>query len=164
MAYQCLDCGNLFEEGEEVRWTESHGNNYLPCEEFYGCPVCRGAYTDAPTCKECGEDFKAEDLYAGFCEDCLHEAITYESFLEYAEDSDLLVPFMFDAWFEAPTPAVITERLRESMRDIYRQKTVLDQLAKSYKFMALIEKYIMEDDKSDGRIHFGEWLAERRKK
>ena len=45
MAYRCLECGHIFDEGEQEVWYEHH-----PCgmgtasEEFSGCPLCKGDY------------------------------------------------------------------------------------------------------------------------
>lgn len=63
MMFRCLECGNLFEEGEEKRWVEPYG------EEMKGCPLCFGAYEEAEACELCGE--YAEELFGGVCQDCI---------------------------------------------------------------------------------------------
>ena len=46
MAYKCLSCGHVFEEGEQACWTESRGEYWgSPCyETMSGCPVCKEEY------------------------------------------------------------------------------------------------------------------------
>ena len=59
--YRCKECGNLFEEGEQKRWVEPHG------EELSGCPVCSGVYECARPCKICGT-YSSENIE--YCNDC----------------------------------------------------------------------------------------------
>lgn len=72
MAYCCLDCGHIFEEGEQARWEEHHpyGMGYA-AEEFSGCPLCKGAYEEAKRCKICGGEFLEDELNNGVCESCI---------------------------------------------------------------------------------------------
>ena len=66
--YRCLECGHLFEEGEQAEWTEMHGFNYGNGERFSGCPICKGDYEEIKPCKICGGyDNETND---GFCEEC----------------------------------------------------------------------------------------------
>jgi hypothetical protein len=51
--YLCRHCGNVFEE--PGRYTETHGLDYPPYEEYYGCPICGGAYIKTMECCDCGE-------------------------------------------------------------------------------------------------------------
>jgi hypothetical protein len=59
MMFKCYECGHLFEDGEQARWTEPHG------ERCSGCPICAGGYTVVYPCKICG-GYTEED----YCEDC----------------------------------------------------------------------------------------------
>ena len=45
--YKCTECGNLFEEGEQAAWEETHGLDSPPYEKFSGCPVCKGGYEES---------------------------------------------------------------------------------------------------------------------
>lgn len=62
--YRCKECGNLFEDGEEQRWIESHG------ETLSGCPICYGVYESARPCKMCGGYSDNDEEY---CEMCKNE-------------------------------------------------------------------------------------------
>ena len=67
MAYKCLECGNIFECGEEMHWVEPHG------EKKKGCPLCKGAYEETAKCKVCGGEHLDEELFGGVCEECIDE-------------------------------------------------------------------------------------------
>lgn len=70
--YVCIECGTVFEECE--RYTETHGLDTPPYEEWNGCPECGGAYTEAQICDCCGEYITGDyiKLISGerFCSDC----------------------------------------------------------------------------------------------
>lgn len=75
MAYKCLECGNIFEEGECASWCEHHpyGMGYAE-EEFSGCPICRGDYEKTKQCKICGGEFLEDELNGGcVCNECIEE-------------------------------------------------------------------------------------------
>lgn len=66
--YKCLNCGHIFEDGEQKFWTEPHG------EELTGCPICSGNYEQTQKCKICGGEFLEEDLNGGcVCDECIDE-------------------------------------------------------------------------------------------
>lgn len=71
MAYKCLDCGNIFEEGEQGHWEETHG------ERMSGCPVCRGPYEEAVRCDICGGEYLEDELHGWHnkycCDGCIDE-------------------------------------------------------------------------------------------
>ena len=67
MAYKCLECGHIFEDGEESVWYEDHG------EMMRGCPVCDGAYEEAVECEICGAAHLSEELNGGVCDECIDE-------------------------------------------------------------------------------------------
>lgn len=73
MTYKCLDCGNIFEEGEQARWNESRGEFWgVPCsEEMSGCPLCHGDYEETVPCAICGSEHLDDELSGGVCNDCI---------------------------------------------------------------------------------------------
>ena len=83
--YRCCECGNLFEEGEQAVWEETHGLDSPPYEKFSGCPVCKGDYEEVHQCKGCGDWHTENELYDGWCEKCLRDTINYDTFFEYCE-------------------------------------------------------------------------------
>ena len=75
MAFKCLDCGHIFEEGEQAVWEEHHpyGMGYA-AEEFSGCPICNGEYEETKQCKICGGEFLEDELNGGcVCDECVEE-------------------------------------------------------------------------------------------
>lgn len=75
MAYKCLDCGNIFESGEEKSWRESRGEYFgFPCcEEMSGCPVCGGSYKKTTQCEICGSEHFKDELSGGVCDECIDD-------------------------------------------------------------------------------------------
>ena len=74
MAYKCLECGHIFEEGEQVRWEERHGLDSPPYEKHCGCPVCKGSFEETKQCKICGGEFLKDELNGGcVCDECIND-------------------------------------------------------------------------------------------
>lgn len=73
MSFKCLECGHIFEEGEQAVWSEGRGEFWgTPCsEEMSGCPLCRGDYEKTEQCKICGSACLADELEGGVCDDCV---------------------------------------------------------------------------------------------
>lgn len=75
MAFKCLDCGHIFEEGEQARWEEHHpyGMGYA-AESFSGCPICNGDFEETKQCEICGGEFLEDELNGGcVCNECIEE-------------------------------------------------------------------------------------------
>lgn len=75
MAFKCLECGHIFEDGEWARWEEHHpyGMGYA-AEEFSGCPICKGDFEEAKQCKICGGEFLEDELNGCcVCNECIEE-------------------------------------------------------------------------------------------
>jgi hypothetical protein len=72
MAFKCLECGHIFEEGEQARWEEHHpyGMGYAT-ESFSGCPVCKGDYEETERCAICRKECLPDELDGGVCEECI---------------------------------------------------------------------------------------------
>ena len=73
--YKCLDCGHIFEEGEQQTWRENRGEfcGSSCSEEMEGCPLCCGEYEKTVHCISCGGNFLEEELRNGVCESCIEE-------------------------------------------------------------------------------------------
>lgn len=70
--YRCIECGAIFEEGEEATWEEDRGEYWgVRCtERMSGCPYCKGGYEEVFECKECGEYFFEDEITDELCEGC----------------------------------------------------------------------------------------------
>ena len=75
MAYKCLKCGNIFEEGEQIYWDEDRGELWgSSCSEtMSGCPCCGGSYEETKACEICGSEHLENELLNGVCEECIDE-------------------------------------------------------------------------------------------
>lgn len=71
--YKCVECGHIFEKGEEKHWTESRGEYWgQPVhEEMTGCPRCGGDYEKTEPCAVCGSETSWDALSGGVCIGCL---------------------------------------------------------------------------------------------
>ena len=75
MAYRCLECGHIFDEGEQAVWEEHHpyGMGYA-AESFSGCPICNGSFEKTKKCKICEGEFLEEELNGYVvCNDCIDD-------------------------------------------------------------------------------------------
>jgi hypothetical protein len=69
--FVCIDCGLLFEDPKH--YTETHGLDTPPYEEWNGCPLCAGAYTTAYRCDGCDQWITEKYVKIGadrYCEEC----------------------------------------------------------------------------------------------
>ena len=75
MIFKCVDCGHIFEEGEERRWEEERGEcgGILAYESMSGCPICEGNYEEAVRCEICGCLQFENEIFGGVCERCIDE-------------------------------------------------------------------------------------------
>jgi hypothetical protein len=73
MSYICLDCGHIFDEGEQISFQEAMGERFG--EKVYrkisGCPICGGEYEETKPCAICGSEQLEEDLNGGICDECI---------------------------------------------------------------------------------------------
>lgn len=74
--YRCNECGNIFEEGEQVKISAVYQSS--------GCPVCEGSYYEFEPCEICGscEIEEGEKL----CKGCKEKII--KKFKAYLDDFD----------------------------------------------------------------------------
>ena len=166
MMYRCCECGNLFEEGEQATWEETHGLDSPPYEKWSGCPVCKGGCEEVYQCKECVDWHTEEELYGGWCEKCLRETINYDTFFEYCEankDENYLDMFVMCYLLTCDEfPEYPSWEFHQLMIQAYQDRT---EKAKEneilYGFIADCERFIMEDDGHIGRENYAEWLNER---
>lgn len=71
--YKCLDCGHIFEKGEESVWIESRGEcfGFQSYEKMQGCPLCGGDFQETKPCKICGSEHLEDELNENICDDCI---------------------------------------------------------------------------------------------
>lgn len=73
MAYKCLECGHIFDDGEQAVWEERHGLDTPPYEQRSGCPLCEGSYEETVRCDICGSEHLADELNGGVCDECIDQ-------------------------------------------------------------------------------------------
>ena len=168
MMYRCLNCGNLFEDGEQATWYENQGECHgsIAMGRFDGCPVCRGDYEEAYQCKKCGDWHTEGELYDGWCEKCLRETINYDTFFEYCEanrDEQYLDIFMMSDFLCMDCPDNVSPEFHLLMVETYKRKVADAKLLRGkFDFLSHCIRFIMDDDGSIGREHYAEWLNNRK--
>mgnify|MGYP003293761269 CR=1 FL=1 len=165
MMYKCESCGHLFEEGEQARWTEEHG------EKWDGCPLCRGGYEEVHQCKECGEWHTEDELYEGWCEKCLRATINYDTFFEYCEankDENYLDIFVMSEFLDMDMPNHSSYDFHTLMIQVYKGRVehtlnyyAIYRRKSPDEFLDACIRFIMDDDGSIGRENYADWLNKR---
>lgn len=165
MALKCLECGCVFEDGEQAVWEERHGLDNPPYEKFSGCPICCGDYVETKPCANCENEYTEDELYEGWCEECLREQITYESFLGYCEankDEHYLDAFVMSELLGGmDCPRWISYDFHQLMVDTYMRRVEKAKLYPLEDFLESCIRFVMEDDGSVGRDNFANWLNRR---
>ena len=150
--YKCLECGHIFEDGEEWRWVEPHG------ERMTGCPICGCAYDEAYQCDECGSYHLSDELYSGLCADCVVEMATPRGLADYAE-SDILTAEEFYSYYFDSFIADSSIQLRQLLRGGLLQRSSLELLNGHSDAQEKCRKYISEDE---GRLmDFANWIKKK---
>ena len=124
MSYKCLNCGHIFEEGEEARWNESRGEYWgFPCsEEMSGCPLCRGDYEKTIPCEICGSEHLADELFGGVCDECIEEYRKdfnrcYE--LSFGETTEIKINSLLASLFDvSDIEQILKEYIRNKWQDV----------------------------------------------
>ena len=143
MAYKCLECGHIFEDGEQARWEETHGLDSPPYEKLCGCPICKGSFEETKQCKICGGEFLENELNGGcVCDDCIEE---------YKRDFETCYAISETE----PKEEIEINALLVSLFDIDEIETILYQQLESVKNNIDCSAYINQD-----KDWFAEKLAE----
>ena len=147
--WKCLECGHLFEDGEEVSWTESYG------EHFSGCPVCKCAYAEAYQCDRCGSYHLSDELYNGLCLDCLKEIATPHNIADWCDTDTILAEQFYEFYYDSLI-ANSSKHLRQLLRGGLLQRQAIDRLNnrretadKCFEFINGSEEY---------KYEFSEWI------
>jgi hypothetical protein len=161
--YKCLECGHIFDEGEQIEWNEQHGLDAPPYEHFSGCPICSGAYEETKRCIECGGEFLVDELYEGYCIECLAKQVTYDSFFAYTTDGDTdnFMLFMFEDVYDSPMPGAYSNKLYNVFRELFLRAKANDLLCDKTELIDACRTFIIDEDGESGKQDFAEWLKER---
>lgn len=124
MAYKCLECGHIFEDGEQDCWEEGRGEYWgtVCSETMSGCPLCRGEYEETTPCKICGSERLDDELFGGVCEECIDEYrknfnVCYELSIEEKTEIEInsLLASLFDV---SDIEQILKEYIRDKWRDV----------------------------------------------
>ena len=157
---KCFECGHIFECGEEKRYTEPHG------EEYLACPLCGGSYEETIACTRCGGYFHENELFNGLCSECVGDYMTADNMKKYLEENGLEEDFYIEELYKSSFTYVSPELL-DLARCAFNKlvfNSVLDKVdqrgAVPNKYeapqIAMMRKFILADQ--FGIYDFAEWI------
>ena len=131
--YRCLECGHLFEDGEEAVVREDRGEFCgFPCfEELSVCPICHGVYAETVRCQVCDSEHLDEELVDGVvCKNCLQEKSTDLDVCykigKHLEESVKLNGFLASVYDAKEIEEILLEYTRQAIKTdiILKQKFI----------------------------------------
>ena len=159
---RCINCNNVFEDWEMTERTETLcWIDQSPYQETYECcPYCGKSEIehDVEECKSCGEYFKPDELYSGFCIDCLKAKVTASNGKQFLIDVEHLIKFMACEIFNVAIHGAVggegTDHLCFAFEDYY------DRLVEENGEDWMVDKLVdwIFDDESWGGEMFSGWL------
>ena len=168
---KCTDCGYVFDYEDAGGVKEDHwlDGEYMGSETFLVCPNCGGDFEDAADCCECGEAFTEDELYEGWCEKCLREAINYDTFFEYCEANKehrfLDVFVMSELLGGMDCPDNVSYDFHKLMIYTYKERANWAKTSEKLEgFLPACIRFVMDDDGDIGRDNFANWLNKREEK
>lgn len=136
--YKCLNCGHIFDEGEQAYWDEPRRDW---SERHSGCPLCKHSYEKTVRCQICESEHLKNELLGGVCEECIDE---------YRKD-----PEMCYNVFKEEKESIKINAFLAAVFDENEIERILYQIVKSEKGVLDCSKFIDDDI-----CWFGERLAE----
>lgn len=124
MAYKCLECGHIFEEGEQAHWSEGRWEfcGVACSENMSGCPLCKGEYEETTPCEICGSEHLSDELFGGVCAECINEYrkdfnACYE--LSFGETTEIKINSLLASLFEvSDIEQILKEFIRDRWQDV----------------------------------------------
>lgn len=155
--YKCNNCGQVFDEAKTV--TETHGFAHGPFEKLCVCPCCNGDYSESKQCKQCGEWHFEDELFDGYCTDCLRDEIDYITAYDYMRSiKDCLNIFIFEKCLDSSVPQKTNKKVDLLSARLYWEAVNTEQYSNGDMLMRKLRSYIIEEDGDFGKSNFAEWL------
>lgn len=153
MAYKCLECGHIFEFGEEAVWPEPHG------ELMTGCPKCHSAYATTVRCFSCHGEYLPDDIYDGsICKDCLIEKITPDRTARYVQNRRQEMQFYVGFYFNSAIDD-ISDSLLNLSKSAFFSMAGFESLGANNGCSEKCRKYVVGDGQGD-LDDFAHWMLE----
>lgn len=172
MSLKCINCGNIFDECEAGVHFEYHDElSNGEFEKFNQCPCCGSDEIDKTVrCRGCKEEFLEEELCAGYyCDDCLKENLTYETFLEFAttgvscsDHVDTMEDFVFTEILALTTPYTSSYELKRCCKELYKMEVANEKFLQKKELMDKILSYFSKTP--EAKDDFAEYLYSKKVK
>ena len=153
--YKCLECGHIFDEGEEKNWMEAYG------EYMTGCPMCMCAYDDAYMCIQCGSYHLSDELYSGLCLDCITEQATPHNLADWAETDPMLNDEFYSYYYDS---LIIDpgQQLRQLLRGGLLQRASIEKLSGLTETHDKCKGFVLNSE--ENTTDFAKWLTAKKGK
>lgn len=136
MMYRCIECGHIFESGEEGILIDSfpYGDTEVDFENEC-CPKCRGDFEEVKHCLKCGALKSEEELLEDICEECINS---------YKNDYKMCLKASRETKEEVPINAFLAYRFSPEMIESILE----DYLNSEAKIIPIDCTYFIESDRS----------------
>jgi len=136
--YVCPCCGNFY-TADELK------------SDHHDCWVCGDELVEAEKCDGCDEIVPEEQLYGGYCEECLRDSINELTAERYLSGRGYLVQFLANYVWDIPDISGGNDRFHAMC---------LTEFVNNYKtYQTQVEQFIMDDDGDSGKDDYGKWYA-----
>lgn len=164
--FKCLNCGHLFDEGEQAVAHDRHGFRFGSGEEYSACPVCGGTDLEATVrCRKCGGEYLEADMHGSFCYQCVSDYVNRDTFLEYAtsgakhsDEPDVLEDFVFRMLFDVRPAEQTSFEMKQEFKRIYLQRAESEKLMRTTDLTYKILDYMKDPSTFDD---FAEWMEQK---
>lgn len=153
--YKCLECGHIFDEGEESRWVEPHG------EHMTGCPVCGCAYDEAYQCDKCASYRLPDELHSGLCIECVGLFATPQNIADWVDIDPLIAEDYYSYYYDS-TITDSSPQLRQLLRGGVLQRVALEKLNGITETQKKCKRFVTGNEENTD--DFAEWLTKKGKK
>lgn len=145
--FKCLDCGHIFEEGEQKTHYENRDAFFGASahEVFSCCPVCNGSYKKADRCILCDKIHFSDDLVNGVCKDCAEKSVTYDSALEYLLTRDELKDFCY-YFLKQKEKGTNEDEVKNEAKQWFKRQVLEDKIFEREDFLSKVKEYILWED------------------
>lgn len=150
--FRCVDCGHIFDVGEEKVYTEAHG------EKMSCCPVCGGDFLEVDHCDGCYKVKWLDELYSGYCERCLRDSLNGANISAYIKHSDQAEDFYIKWYYETECLNPSAE-LIDLCRTGYLKQVALEAMQGKHKAEREFWRYL---DNTQQIEDYAKWLAQRK--
>lgn len=147
--FKCLECGHIFDDGEQGTRSESRGEFWgESCTETISCcPICKGDYEETEKCEICGGEHFPDELTDGICEECIKNYETVETCYKVGKSEKETVKincFLAETFAAEEIEKILIDILRKGEHDVDCAKFVKND---KYWFIDSLKEVLKNENK-----------------